>query len=112
MSYKRIYNFDFEKEIKQNIEKIVKNEDGTETKVIEEAVKKENYKFFVRKPTRSLRDEAELFKGRKYAEAIKSDLLPAALISKRLINDQGIFLSKKRNSIPNLKRSYLINKRL
>ena len=53
-------------------------------------VKKEvPYKFFLRRPTRTMTDEAELYYGVKLAEGIKAGLLTKALLEKRFENDGG-----------------------
>ena len=103
MPLKRLYSFNVSKTIEEDVEKIIKNSDGTETKIKEKESRKQDFRFFLRKPARALRDDAELFKGNKYSEAIKNNLLPAALVSKRLINDEGIFSEKEKQEHDTLK---------
>ncbi len=47
------------------------------------------HKFFLRRPTRAMTDEAELYYGVKLAEGIKAGLLTRALLEKRFENDGG-----------------------
>lgn len=88
---KKLYSFEVSKDEEVEVEEIVANADGSQTITKRKEKKSVPYKFCIKKPTRTLREEVELFRGRKFAEATKSGLLPAALISKRLINDEGIF---------------------
>ena len=50
---------------------------------------KVKHQFFLRKPTRSLYDEAELFYGIELSKGIKAGLLTKALLAKRYENDGG-----------------------
>lgn len=68
-----------------------KNEKGEEIKVTKKVSKREQTKVFLRKPTRALFDEAELFYGVRLSEGIKAGLLTRALLAKRFTNDGGIF---------------------
>ena len=68
-----------------------KNEAGEEVKTSKKIKKDVPVKVFIKKPTRSLFDEAELFYGVRLAEGIKSGLLTRALLAKRINNDGGIF---------------------
>ncbi len=53
-------------------------------------------KFFIAKPTRVLREKAEFFSQVKHSEAIKGGILPAALVAKRLLNDDGVLSEKEK----------------
>ncbi len=104
---KKLYSFTVNKETTKEVEKVVKNAEGKEEKVTEKVTISEPHTFFIRKPTRSLRDDAELFKGKKYKEAITNDLMPAALLTKRLINDEGIFSEQEKQKHEELKTQLL-----
>jgi hypothetical protein len=49
------------------------------------------HKFFIRKPNRSLHDEAELYYGQKVSEGIKAGLMTRQIIAKRYEDDGGVF---------------------
>tara|TARA_Y100000310_G_scaffold181845_1_gene181875 strand:+ start:489 stop:1523 length:1035 start_codon:yes stop_codon:yes gene_type:complete len=86
---KKLYEFKITK-----VESVVKkdtvtNEKGekvTTEKAVEDKVK---HSFFLRKPTRALYDEAELFYGVELSKGIKAGLLTKALLAKRYENDGG-----------------------
>ena len=64
-----------------------KGEEVTTTKTVKKSVDKH---YVVKKPSRALYDEAELFYGVKLSEGIKAGLLTRALLAKRFNNDGGI----------------------
>jgi len=74
-----------------------KNEQGEEVKTTKKVKKKEQRKVFLRKPTRALFDEAELFYGVRLSEGIKAGLLTRALLSKRFTNDGGVLSENEKN---------------
>ena len=80
---------------KQEIEaeeaEVSKNENGEEIKTIKKVKKNLSTKVIIKKPTRALFDEAELFYGVKLSEGIKHGLLTRPLLAKRINNDGGIF---------------------
>jgi hypothetical protein len=91
---KTLLKFELEKEEFVDKEHIIKDpesgEDLKTTKKVKEAVKKE---YFIARPNRGLRDEAELFYNVKHSEAIRRGIMPFALVSKRINDDDGL-LSK------------------
>ena len=66
------------------------NENGEEVSTTKTVKKSVDKTFVVKKPSRALYDEAELFYGVKLAEGIKAGLLTRALLAKRFNNDGGI----------------------
>ena len=86
---KKLYEFTVTK-----VEDVIKKETSTNEKgdkvttekAVEEKVK---HGFFLRKPTRALYDEAELFYGIELSKGIKAGLLTKALLAKRYENDGG-----------------------
>jgi len=85
---KKIYEFTIDKE--EEIDKIeTKIQDGKELKVITKVKEKVPRKFFIKKPTRVLFEEAELFYAVKLSEGIKAGLLTRSLLAKRYSNDGG-----------------------
>ena len=85
---KRIYEFTFEKEETVKEESVEKKKDGTEVTTAKDVKKMVPHKFFLRRPTRAMTDEAELYYGVKLAEGIKAGLLTRALLEKRYENKQ------------------------
>tara|TARA_R110000751_G_scaffold77108_1_gene155476 strand:- start:345 stop:1142 length:798 start_codon:yes stop_codon:yes gene_type:complete len=86
---KRIYEFTVNKEETVKEESVEKKKDGTEVTTSKDVKKEIPYKFFLRRPTRSMTDEAELYYGVRLAEGIKAGLLTRALLEKRFENDGG-----------------------
>ena len=88
---KELYSFTINKEIEIEESESSRNENGEEVKTIKKVKKNEPVKVVVKKPTRNLFDEAELFYGVTLSEGIKSGLLTRALLAKRINNDGGVF---------------------
>ncbi len=88
---KKLYEFSLYKTdtVKEKSEST--NDEGEKVITEKEVEKKVEHKFFLRKPTRSMYDDAELFYGVKLAEGVKAGLLNHALLAKRYNNDGGIF---------------------
>jgi len=93
---KKLYRFTVKKDTEEKIKESSVNEEGntvtvekSEKKIIEE-------KAFIRKPSRALFDEAELFYGIRLSEGIKAGLLTRALLAKRFLNDGGILSEKEK----------------
>ena len=87
---KRLYEFVLKK--KETVEKEVPdvNKDGekiTAKKTVEEEVEK---KFFLRRPTRAMLDEGELYYGVELGKAIRAGMITRPLLHKRYTNDGGI----------------------
>ena len=90
---KKIYEFIVKKE--EEVDKIEsKMEDGKEIKITSKAKEIIQRNFFIKKPTRGLFEEAELFYAVKLSEGIKAGLLTRSLLSKRYSNDGGALSDK------------------
>ena len=90
---KKIYEFIVKKE--EEVDKIEsKMEDGKEIKITSKVKEAVQRNFFIRKPTRGLFEEAELFYAVKLSEGIKAGLLTRSLLSKRYSNDGGALSDK------------------
>jgi hypothetical protein len=87
---KTMFEFDIyhEKEI-EKVE-VSTNEKGEEVKTTSKVKTTVPVKLGIKKPTRSLFDEAELFYGVRLSEGIKAGLLTRALLAKRFNNDGGV----------------------
>lgn len=68
--------------------------DGKTVTTTEKVKKSVDHTFFIRKPNRSLSDDARLFYGIKYTEAVKAGMLPAAVLPKT-IKDEKLSLNKE-----------------
>lgn len=87
---KKLFEFRLDREIKETVSESSKNDKGETVTTEKEVVKEVKQKVLLRKPTRSLFDDAELFYGVKLAEGIKAGLLTRALLAKRFSNDGGV----------------------
>lgn len=94
---KKLFEFMVPKEVEIEEIETSKNEKGEEVKVTKKVAKKEQVKVFLRKPTRALFDEAELFYGVRLSEGIKAGLLTRALLAKRFTNDGGVLSEEEKN---------------
>ena len=93
---KKIIEFKINKTIREKREEIVKNEAGEDVKKEIELSKKVTSTFSLRKPTRSLHDEAELYYGVKLGEGIKAGIVGtdgiAAVIAQALGHQLAVFV--------------------
>ena len=87
---KRIYEFTVDREEVVKEETVEKKKDGTEVKTSKDVKKSVPHKYFLRRPSRAMTDDAELYYGVRLAEGIKAGLLTKALLEKRFDNDGGI----------------------
>lgn len=89
MKDKWLYEFEIlEKKEVEDIE-VSKNENGEEVKTTKKVVKFIPARFKIKRPNRTLFEEAELFYGVKLAEGIKAGMLTRPLLAKRYSNDGG-----------------------
>ena len=86
---KRIYEFTVNKEEEVSEDTVKTQKDGTEVTTSKKIKKDVPFKFFLRRPTREMTDEAELYYGVRLADGIKAGLLTRALLEKRFENDGG-----------------------
>jgi len=85
---KKIYEFIVKKE--EEVDKIeTRNENGKEVTITSKVKENIARKFFIKKPTRALFEEAELFYAVRLSEGIKAGLLTRSLLAKRYSNDGG-----------------------
>ena len=87
---KKLFTFKLDREIKKTVKEETKNDKGETVTTEKEIVNEIKQKVFLKKPTRSLFDEAELFYGVRLSEGIKAGLLTRALLAKRFSNDGGV----------------------
>ena len=85
---KKIYEFTVKKE--EEVDKTeTKIENGKEITITSKAKDIVNRNFFIKKPTRTMFEEAELFYAVRLSEGIKAGLLTRSLLAKRYSNDGG-----------------------
>lgn len=92
---KELYSFSIPKSTETEEVEIIKNEKGEEVKTLKKIKKDVALKIIIKRPNRSLFDEAELFYGVKISEGIKAGLLTRALLAKRINNDGGVFSNEE-----------------
>jgi hypothetical protein len=99
---KTMFEFDIFQE--KEIEKVdvSTNEKGEEVKVTSKVKTTIPVKLAIKKPTRSLFDEAELFYGVRLSEGIKAGLLTRALLAKRFNNDGGVLSDEEQKEYNDL----------
>lgn len=99
---KKLFQFLVEKETTEKIKGSLVNEKGETVTTETDQKGKVNQKVFIRKPSRSLYDEAELYYGVRLSEGIKAGLLTRALLAKRFLNDGGILSEQEKDKYTNL----------
>lgn len=99
---KKLFEFDIFKEQTVKETETTKNEKGEEVQISKDVKKKVPQKFAIKKPTRGLFDEAELFYAVKLSEGIRAGLLTRALLSKRYENDGGALSATEIEKFGNL----------
>jgi hypothetical protein len=104
---KTMFEFDIYQE--KEIEKVdvSTNEKGEEVKVTSKVKTTVPVKLGIKKPTRSLFDEAELFYGVRLSEGIKAGLLTRALLAKRFNNDGGVLSEEEQKEYNDLYNDFL-----
>lgn len=108
-----IYRFSLNETREVEETEVSKDEAGNEIKTTKKVKKEVPVEFGVRRPTRSSRDEAELFYGARYAEAVKAGLMPEAVLNKRVKDGGGVFDDEDKTKyasiyveLTNLEREY------
>ena len=97
---KKLYKFQMTQEVEEKEVVVTKDDDGNEVRTTKPVKQNKSRSFFLRKPTRKMYDEAELYYGVKLSEGIKAGMMTRALLAKRFDNDGGILSDedKKRYS--------------
>lgn len=99
---KKLFDFRIKKTTTETKEESSKNDKGETVTVSKEVETVVSQKVVLRKPNRSLYDEAELFYGVRLSEGIKAGLLTRALLAKRFSNDGGILSDDDKNKYADL----------
>tara|TARA_R100001015_G_C4600242_1_gene155214 strand:+ start:67 stop:930 length:864 start_codon:yes stop_codon:yes gene_type:complete len=99
---KKLFDFRIKKTTTETREESSKNEKGETVTISKDVETVVSQKVVLRKPNRSLYDEAELFYGVRLSEGIKAGLLTRALLAKRFSNDGGILSDDDKNKYADL----------
>ena len=99
---KTLYEFKSSKEREVEETQTVKNDKGEEVTTSTKVKEPFEAEFALRRPTRKMYDEAELFYGVKLSEGIKAGLLTRALLAKRFNNDGGVLSDTERERFSDL----------
>ena len=86
---KYLYTFSVKREFEKPVEEFTKNEKGEDIKITKMSKTIELQKVSLRRPSRRMYDNAELYYGVKLSEGIKAGLLTKALLAKRYEDDGG-----------------------
>jgi len=101
---KRIYTFNVKKTVELEEDVKSKNEAGEEV-ITKKKVKKEvNNEFFIKKPSRNLREEAALYYAGEVSKGLKKGLMSSAMLQKRYVDDGGIYSDKEKGEIEKLQK--------
>jgi len=104
---KKIYEFEVFEEVEVEKEHKTTNDAGEEVITKKKEKQALGRKFFLKQPSRSLTEEAQLFYSSQVAKAQKKGLMPNALIQKRFIEDGGIYTEQEKKEIDDLKQKLL-----
>lgn len=84
---KKLYQFVVNKEIEKDVQVVEKDKDGKDITVIRKQKVEEPYTYFIRKPSRSDYDEAELFYSVQFSSDVRAGILTRSEIIKRFANE-------------------------
>ena len=87
---KKLYEFTLKEKVTNKVEEKSTDKDGNEVTITKDKTEEVDRVVFLKKPSRSMFDEAELYYGVQLSEGIKAGLLTRALLAKRFSNDGGI----------------------
>jgi hypothetical protein len=86
---KWLYTFKVPRKYKKKVEEESKDEKGNPITITREKDVVEDINIFLKRPTRKMFDECNLFYSVKVSEGVKAGLLTRAMINKRYKNDGG-----------------------
>ena len=86
---KKIYSFKLSQNKEVSEVETSTNVKGEEVKVTKKVIKPINRTFFIKKPTRSLFDDAEIFYASTYSKLIQLGVISINQLNKRIIDDGG-----------------------
>ncbi len=101
---KKLYEFSFPK-IEEVEEKVAsKDASGADIVVLQKVNKEVPQKFYVARPSRALREEADLFRSSVYGMAIAKKMIPLASLQKRYASDGGILADEEKKELDQLQK--------
>ena len=103
---KWIYSFTLDKEISVDKTEVSKDETGAEIRITKSVKEKKPFVFKLKKPSRKLIEEADIFYAAKVGEYLKAGLLSKNLIAKRLENDGGDLGEETKKEFTEVANSY------
>ncbi len=105
-----IYKFKLEQEVEVEESVTKKDTEGKEFKVLEKVKKNVPKNFVLKRPTRGLYDEAEVFYAIQTSDLIRQGVLSAVQLNKRYLNDGGILSEEQKKQYGNLYAEVAIKK--
>tara|TARA_R100000008_G_scaffold86888_1_gene82460 strand:+ start:5106 stop:5903 length:798 start_codon:yes stop_codon:yes gene_type:complete len=99
---KKLYEFTIEKEEEVVEEEVIHEDDGTTTTKSKKVKKFVPRKFFLRKPSHSMIDEASLYYGVELARAVKAGMLTESMLRKRFEEDGGLLSTTEEKAYDDL----------
>lgn len=106
---KWLYNFKVPRKYNKKIEEESKDSEGKPITITREELVTEDVEVYLKRPSRKMFDECNLFYSVKVSEGVKAGLLTRTMIAKRYSNDSGA-LSKKEQDEFNQKYGSLLVK--
>ena len=100
---KKIYEFTIDKEEEVTEEEVIHEEDGATTTKTKKVKKFVPHKFFIRKATHAMMDDASLYYGVELAKAVKAGMLTESMLRKRFEEDGGLL---NKSEISNYEKLY------
>ena len=107
MSFKKLYNFsvDFESEVEKSTDST--NEAGESIKITRKVKKLTPREFFIRKPNRSLLEQAEEFYSIEWSNAVKRGLLTRSQLAAKFSDEGDITSRADKKTINNYWEDYI-----
>ena len=89
MAGENIYEFTLKRKVKKQVETKRKGKDGEEETVLSNRTVSVPVKFFIKRPTRRMADEAEVFYSVQLSKAIKMGIVTKAMLIKKYADNGG-----------------------
>ena len=93
---KYLYTFSVKRHVGKEVEETSTDKDGNKIKITKTIKEVALQKVDIRRPTRRMYDEAELYYGVQLSEGIKAGLLTKALLAKRFEDDGGTMSDREK----------------
>lgn len=101
---KKIYTFTINKNQEVEKELVSVNNNGEEVVTKKKTKEDVPYTFFLKQPSRTLKEEANLYYAKEVSAGLKEGLMSMAMLKKRYIDDGGIYSSKEKQEIEELQK--------